>query len=378
MSDPTRVLDVRIQLRNDSAAQWTAVNPTPMKGEIGVEIDTGLFKFGDGITPWNNLPYGANPAIQLAAPPQNTDWQYLVGTLAIVGGTRPYILVSTGPNVAVWKEVVTMEAIAQLGYGDMLKSVFATINPTDGYVDKALVANQLAQPRNISVNGDVVAAAVEFNGTQNVYLNAALVDIAALAGGGTFIKVQVDSKGRVVGYEALLAEDIPDLTLAKITDAGTAAGKNTGTAIGQVVIVGPDGHIDPSVMPSLTITDVFVVANQAEKLALDADQGDVAILTDTNETFILRQCPADELANWVRIENPLNGIQVINGKSGPTVTLNTDDIEEGNDNLYFTDQRVIDVMETQASTILTDGATILHETDLFILNGGNAAGHNGS
>lgn len=46
-----------IQLRNDTAASWTSNNPTLAQGEMGLETDTNRFKFGDGSTAWNSLPY---------------------------------------------------------------------------------------------------------------------------------------------------------------------------------------------------------------------------------------------------------------------------------------------------------------------------------
>ena len=36
---------------------WKRVNPILIEGEMGIESDTGLFKFGDGKTPWNDLKY---------------------------------------------------------------------------------------------------------------------------------------------------------------------------------------------------------------------------------------------------------------------------------------------------------------------------------
>lgn len=48
---------VQIQLRNDIADNWTTVNPTLARGEIGIEIDTNKMKIGTGTTPWNSLPY---------------------------------------------------------------------------------------------------------------------------------------------------------------------------------------------------------------------------------------------------------------------------------------------------------------------------------
>ena len=56
---------VRIQLRRGLASEWTAADTAlnasgGLKlagGEVGLETDTGTFKFGDGTTRWSDLPY---------------------------------------------------------------------------------------------------------------------------------------------------------------------------------------------------------------------------------------------------------------------------------------------------------------------------------
>lgn len=47
----------KIQLRRDTAANWSTNNPTPSAGEPCFETDTGKLKIGDGVTAYNNLPY---------------------------------------------------------------------------------------------------------------------------------------------------------------------------------------------------------------------------------------------------------------------------------------------------------------------------------
>lgn len=47
----------RIQLRRDIEANWAAVNPILMEGEIGLETDTNRAKLGNGIDQWLDLPY---------------------------------------------------------------------------------------------------------------------------------------------------------------------------------------------------------------------------------------------------------------------------------------------------------------------------------
>ncbi len=48
-----------IQIRRDTAANWTSANPTLAQGEIGFEIDTLKLKVGDGSTAWTSLSYYA-------------------------------------------------------------------------------------------------------------------------------------------------------------------------------------------------------------------------------------------------------------------------------------------------------------------------------
>ncbi|MBT8160983.1 MULTISPECIES: hypothetical protein [Arthrobacter] len=57
----------RIQIRRDTAANWTSVNPVLASGEEGLETDTGNRKLGDGVTAWASLGYQAPNAATLSA-----------------------------------------------------------------------------------------------------------------------------------------------------------------------------------------------------------------------------------------------------------------------------------------------------------------------
>ena len=56
---------VRIQVRRGTAAQWTSVNPILAAGELGVESDTNLFKFGNGSSTWTALSYANNSDVAI-------------------------------------------------------------------------------------------------------------------------------------------------------------------------------------------------------------------------------------------------------------------------------------------------------------------------
>jgi hypothetical protein len=56
-----QILNARFTVRNDSAEKWESSNPILLKGEIGLENDTSQFKFGDDVTPWNELKHVTLP-----------------------------------------------------------------------------------------------------------------------------------------------------------------------------------------------------------------------------------------------------------------------------------------------------------------------------
>ena len=47
-----------IQFRRDASLNWSVQNPILTQGELGLELDTNMYKIGDGTTAWNSLPYG--------------------------------------------------------------------------------------------------------------------------------------------------------------------------------------------------------------------------------------------------------------------------------------------------------------------------------
>lgn len=69
---------INIQLRRDSANNWAAQNPVLASSELAAETNTRKIKIGDGVTPWNSLPYaGTLGPAGLAGAPNS-----IVGTLA--------------------------------------------------------------------------------------------------------------------------------------------------------------------------------------------------------------------------------------------------------------------------------------------------------
>lgn len=347
-----RVLDSKIQLRNDTAANWKAANPVLLKGEIGIEIDTRKLKIGDGISVWTGLKYVSDNVLVENTNPTASDTDHDVGVIWVNQSEKTvFILIATSSTAAVWKRLVSDEEVI--------------------VVAESQVAQKLKTARAISLSGDVTGATT-FDGSEDAAITVVLKNTGANE--GTFTKVTVNEKGLITKTELLTPEDIPELTLAKITYAGTAANRDVGTAEGNLVAVGADGKINETLLPKIAITDTHVVADEAEMLALTAEKGDVAIRTDLNRSFILKQAPADNLANWLELKSPECTVFSVNGKQGDIV-LSTTDVGEG-ENLYYTEERDNANFEKnfakKSAKDLSGGEDVLLATDTFVLNGGNA------
>lgn len=79
-----------------------------------------------------------------------------------------------------------------------------------------------------------------------------------------------------------------------------------------------DGTLLPSHTSQLAITATFPVASQAAMLALTAQQGDVAIRTDTGATYILQGSDPTVLANWTLLP-AVGKVASVNGQQGSVV-----------------------------------------------------------
>jgi hypothetical protein len=95
-------MTARLQNRRDTAANWTANNPTLAAGEIGLETDTAKYKMGDGSTAWNSLAYAYTAGAAGATGPTGpigatgpTGVTGITGPTGPVGATGP-----TGPTGA--------------------------------------------------------------------------------------------------------------------------------------------------------------------------------------------------------------------------------------------------------------------------------------
>lgn len=91
---------VKIQFRRDTAAAWTAANPILSQGEAGYEFDTGRFKVGNGLSPWNSLPYSSGVTGPTGPLGPTGAQSTVTGPTGPTGATGPTGPAVTGPTGA--------------------------------------------------------------------------------------------------------------------------------------------------------------------------------------------------------------------------------------------------------------------------------------
>lgn len=202
----------------------------------------------------------------------------------------------------------------KLYIGDGTSNVL--VNPDGGTAD---VATKLAVARAIALGG-AVTGTVNFDGSANVTMTTTIGDDITNALG---LKIdKVDGKG-------LSTNDYTTTDKNKLAGLGTASTKDIGTSSGNIPILDSNGKLASSTIPSVAITDTFIVASQAAMLALSAaDIGDIAIRTDESKTYILQAAPASTLANWKLLATPTDTVTSVAGRTG-AVTLSKTDVGLG-------------------------------------------------
>lgn len=84
----------RIQIRRDTAANWSSTNPTLAAGEMGYDTTNGVLKVGDGATTWNSLSVASDNGMIIPQLPYVSTYYYLpsynLGTRTAPTNTTSY------------------------------------------------------------------------------------------------------------------------------------------------------------------------------------------------------------------------------------------------------------------------------------------------
>ena len=107
---------VRIQVRRGTASEWTAANPVLAAGEMGVETNTNLFKFGNGSSTWTALAYANNSDVAIGEISQdaiNTALSMGAGLTKTYNDGANTITITVDTDVVSTKAFATSEATSK-------------------------------------------------------------------------------------------------------------------------------------------------------------------------------------------------------------------------------------------------------------------------
>ena len=270
MAKKENTVKAHIIPRSGKAADWTLVNPVLLAGELGVETDTGRFKFGNGANPWNELPYSGESGGGLTKIP--------VATEDTVGGFK------SNPR-------------GDIGAVEILGDGTAEVD-TVRYAEsagQASQANRFVTARTIALGGEA-SGSVAFDGTSNETIPVTLKVPTATEGRIGGIKSAPTGPGNVlVDQEGLARVDsAPKLWTARtIALAGDVTGSTTfdgsknvaiDAQLAPYVINVTENWLDGTRIPSSGICVVFVETTTTITLPGAPRKGQIIFLKNVTST----------------------------------------------------------------------------------------------
>lgn len=170
---------------------------------------------------------------------------------------------------------------------------------------------------------------------------------------------------------------------ATISDFNTAADARITAQKGAASGLAPldsGSKIASTYLPAIAITSTSTVASQAAQLALTAQEGDVAIRSDLNQTYIHNGGSAGTMADWTLLATPTDSVTSVAGRTG-AVTLSSTDVGLANVNntsdaakpISTATQTALDLKAPLASPAFTGTPTGLTKSHVGLANVDNTA-----
>jgi hypothetical protein len=174
---------VRIQVRRGLASEWTIANPILAAGEMGVETNTNLFKFGNGSSTWTALVYANNSDVAIAEISQDA----IDAALSMGAGlTKTYndgsntITITVDTNVVSTKDFATSEATLK---ANAAQAAAATDASTKANAAQAAAATD-ASTKAAAATAAAIIAAEDYTANAISGINNSLSDYLVVADRG--------------------------------------------------------------------------------------------------------------------------------------------------------------------------------------------------
>lgn len=237
-------MPVIIQLRRDTAANWTSYNPVLAEGELGYELDTMKFKVGDGSTEWNDLPYtisdtttasniGTGEGVFSGKVGDDLQFKSLIGdgTVTVISGANTLTISGGGIDTHGDLSGLDQDDHVQYvlvdgtrGFTNTVSGVYPTSSghlATRGYVDDNIIfgneydsASSLGASSTTSTTYLTKVSITKGSGLPNgTYRVAGAAEIASTTANRTVAVRLINTTDSVVYNEALERTSLANLTM---------------------------------------------------------------------------------------------------------------------------------------------------------------------
>jgi len=302
-----------IQLRRDTAANWTSSNPTLAQGEMGIETDTNKWKIGDGTTTWTSLTYWSNDSV-----------------LTTKGDLLSYTTEDSRLSVGSNGQVLVADSSESAGIK------WATISGSGDVVGPSSSTNE-----NISIFDSTTGKLIK---DSTINISAVIANTAKVSyTDGAAVTLNTTHRGLTNNPHTVTKSQV---SLGNVPNIDTTNASNITTGI-----------LPSSVLPPVALTKVTVYANEATMLSSTTEEGDVGVRSDENKSYMRNSGTTGTMSDWTELQTPTDSVLSVNGETG-TVILNQDEVLDGS--TYVRTHN--DLTDTLLGNITTNNAKVTNAT----------------
>lgn len=382
----------RIQIRRDTEANWNLYNPILAEGELGLNLDNGKMKLGNGTQTWLQLEYNPfsarlddlydveinsalngdflrynssasvwfNDAINLST---DTIGDYVE---SLVAGTGVTITNNSGegatPTIAIGQSVSTSSSVTFAEISGPLVG-----NVTGDVTGNADTATALETARTISLSGDV-SGSVSFDGSSNVTITTEIQPNSVALGADTTGNFMSD----VIGGTGVIVTHAP----GESSSASIAIGQDVATTA-SVSFAHVSAEINGNVTGDLTgNADTATALETSRTFSLSGDLSGSVSFDGTSDVTIAAQIQpnsivlgTDTTGNYVSNVSGGTGVLVTHTPgegSSPTISIGQDVATTAS--VTFANIVVSGDLTVNGTTTTLNTENLLVEDNLIVLN----------